>query len=66
MKTIHTVDPKTLDKVDWVLLFAGEVATVIFVVAIVWWFVTLLLFLLKVSMGKRAMNGTHHDLLAER
>jgi len=56
MKTVYTVDPETLDKVDWVLLFAGGVGTIIATIAIVWWFVTLLLFLLRVSLGKRTIN----------
>ncbi|WP_338709261.1 hypothetical protein [Paenibacillus amylolyticus] len=57
LKKVYVVDPNAVDTVNWVLVFAGTIGTIIFVVAIVGWIYTFVLYMASVSLGRASLKN---------
>lgn len=58
MKTIYMIEPETIEKVNWVLVFAGTIGTILSVIAIVGWIYKFIMFLVYCSLGRRSLKDT--------
>lgn len=58
MKTVYLVDPEAVEKVDWVLVLAGSIGTVLSTIAIIGWILTFLMFVIHCLSGKQSLRNT--------
>lgn len=58
MKKIYTIDTSVMSGMDWFLIIVSVIATVGSIIILVFWIVTLLLFLISCLRGKRTFNDS--------
>lgn len=56
MKKIYTFDSEAWGSVDWVLVLAGSALSILCVGGVVYWIVSFILHLLKISRGKASIK----------
>jgi hypothetical protein len=58
MKKMYTIDASQLGKLDWLLVIAGTLATVVCICAFVYWLYKIIAFLWLVKLGKANVTDT--------
>ncbi|NOU82512.1 hypothetical protein GC101_26970 [Paenibacillus sp. LMG 31459] len=58
MKKMYKVDPSVVDDMNWFLVLAGAVGTILCVLAFAYWLIRFFMFLLAVSRGAKSLKDT--------
>lgn len=58
MKKMYTIDVSQLGMLEWVLVIAGTLASVISILALIYWMYKIITFLWKVKLAKANLNDS--------
>lgn len=59
MKKTYQIDVSSINSLDWFLILAGAAATILCVMAFLYWIITILLFLVGVRTGKNNIRDSY-------